>query len=351
MNHREGKRMPEVSTVSREGSHEENAAKPTEPQQNRPDELPTVILPINSLSIDGSPRRAGANDEHIRLLAESEERLPPIIVHGRSGRVIDGIHRVHAAALRGEDTIEAKVYEGTDGGAFLLAVQMNIAHGLPLTHADRTAAAARIIQLHPQWSNRRIATVTGLSAGTVGKLRWRSDSHDAQSTTRVGRDGRARPASSSAARLKVTKLLAEKPTASMRAIANEAGVSHSTVHNVRQRVRAGQDSTLQRQGSQEPSATPQPPEICAPGETTKRTSPTCGGDVATILANLKADPSLRFKEAGRILLRWLDQHRVETTRHNKIVEMVPDHCAGSVAKLARGYARVWSEIAAQLEER
>ncbi|GAB3292416.1 hypothetical protein GCM10027563_31410 [Parasphingorhabdus pacifica] len=243
------------------------------------------------------------------------------------------------------------MYNGTDSDAFLLAVQMNIAHGLPLTHADRTTAAARIIQLHPQWSNRRIATVTGLSAGTVGKLRWRSNSHNAQSTTRVGKDGRARPASSSAARLKVTKLLAEKPTASIRAIANEAGVSHSTVHNVRQRVRAGQEPTLQRQGSQGSPATPRPLEICAPGETTEKPGPTRGCDVAAILATLKADPSLRFKEAGRFLLRWLDQNRVEMTGPNKIAEMVPDHCAASVAKLARGYARVWSEFAEQLEER
>jgi ParB-like chromosome segregation protein Spo0J len=343
--------MSEGSMVPRGGSHEENACEPIKWQPIRSDELPTVILSINSLLIDDSPRRAGANDEHIRLLAESEERLPPIIVHGRSGRVIDGIHRVHAATLRGEDKIEARVYEGTDGDAFLLAVQMNIAHGLPLTRADRTTAAARIIQLHPQWSNRRIATVTGLSAGTVAKLRWRSNSHNAQSTTRVGKDGRARPANSSAARMKVAKLLTEKPTASIRAIANEAGVSHSTVHGVRQRVRAGQDPALQRQEAQESSATPRPPEICAPLETTEKPGPTRGGDVAAILDNLKTDPSLRFKKAGQFLLRWLDQHRVEMTAPKKIAEMVPDHCAGLVAKVARGYARVWSEFAAQLEER
>jgi hypothetical protein len=36
---------------------------------------------------------------------------------------------------------------------------------------------------------------------------------------------------------------------------------------------------------------------------------------------------------------------------HKIAEVVPDHCAGSVATLARGYARIWTEVAAQLEER
>ncbi|GAA2806049.1 ParB N-terminal domain-containing protein [Saccharopolyspora taberi] len=351
MSYLEGGKMSEGSTATREGASEEDVREPTGQQSIRLDDLPTVMVSIKSLLVDGSPRQAGASDEHIRMLAESEDRLPPIVVHGRSGQVIDGIHRVHAAILRGEDKIEARVYEGTDSDAFLLAVQLNIAHGLPLTRADRTTAAARIIQLHPQWSNRRIATIVGLSAGTVGKLRWRSNSHNAHSTRRVGKDGRVRPASSSAARLEVAKLLSEKPTASIRAIAKEAGVSHSTVHNVRQRVRAGQDPTSQRQGVQESSGAPRPPEICAPRETTEKTGLTCDDDVAAILDNLKADPSLRFKKAGQFLLRWLAQHQVEMTAPKKIAEMVPDHCAGLVAKLARGYAQVWSEFAARLEER
>lgn len=342
--------MSEGFTTTREASHEKNDSEPTGWQSIRLDELPNVVLSISSLLIEDSPRRAGENDEHIKMLVESEERLPPIIVHGQSGRVIDGIHRVHAATIRGEDKIEARVYDGTDDDAFLLAVRMNIAHGLPLTRADRTTAATRIIQSHPQWSNRRIATATGLSAGTVGKLRWRSSTHNAQSTTRVGKDGRVRPANRSAGRLKVAELLAEKPTASIRAIANEAGVSPSTVHDVRQRVRAGQDPTLQRQRAQGSSAKPRPPEICPPLGTSEKPGPACGG-VAAILADLKGDPSLRFNDAGRFLLRWLDRHRVEMAGPKKIAEMVPDHCAGSVAKLARGYARVWTELAAQLEER
>ncbi len=343
--------MSEGFTTTCEDLHEKNNSEPAGWQPIRLDELPIVVLSISSLLIDGSPRRAGANDEHIKMLVESEERLPPIIVHSRSGRVIDGIHRVHAATIRGENKIEARVYDGTEDDVFLLAVRMNIAHGLPLTRADRTTAAARIIQSHPQWSNRRIATATGLSAGTVGKLRWRSNSHNARSTKRVGKDGRVRPANSSEGRLKVAELLAEKPTASIRAIASEAGVSPSTVHDVRQRVRAGQDPTLQRQGAQETSAAPRPPEICSPRETPEKPGPARGADVAAILADLKGDPSLRFNNAGRSLLRWLDQHRVEMTGPKKIAEMVPDHCAGSVAKLARGYARVWTEFAAQLEER
>jgi hypothetical protein len=315
------------------------------------DELPTVSLSITSLLLDDSPRQDGENGEHVRVLAESEEQLPPIIVHGQSMRVIDGTHRIRAAVMRGEEEIEAKIYHGTDENAFLLAVRMNIAHGLPLTRADRTAAAARIIRTHPQWSNRMIATATGLSAGTVGKVRRRSTVHNAQSTTRVGKDGRVRPIDSAAGRLKAAELLAEKPIASIRAIAKEAEVSPSTVHNVRQRLRAGQEPALEQQRVRKSPATPRPPDICPPRQAPGGPGSAASADVATILVHLRGDPSLRFSDSGRSLLRWLDRYRVGMEGFNKIAEIVPDHCAGSVAKLARGYARIWTEVAAQLDDR
>jgi hypothetical protein len=173
---------------------EEN--KDSEPSQGRSwglEGLPAVMLPISSLLLDDSPRHAGESDEHVQVLTESEERLPPIVVHGPSMRVIDGRHRVRAAMIRGDVTVDAKIYHGTAGDAFVLAVRMNITHGLPLTRADRSAAALRIIGSHPQWSDRMIATATGLSAGTVAKARQRSTVSNAQSNTRVGKDGRARP--------------------------------------------------------------------------------------------------------------------------------------------------------------
>jgi ParB-like chromosome segregation protein Spo0J len=318
---------------------------------NQLDGLPTVVLSIHSLLLDDSPRQDGENGEHVRVLAESEEQLPPIVVHGQSMRVIDGIHRIRAAVMRGEEEIEAKIYHGTDDDAFVLAVRMNIAHGLPLTRADRTAAVARIIRTHPQWSDRKIATATGLSAGTVGKIRRRSTVHNAQSATRLGRDGRVRPIDSTAGRHKAAELLAEKPIASIRAIAKEAEVSPSTVHDVRQRLRTGQDPALERRRVRGSPATPRPPDLCPSRDAPDDTRSAAGVDVATILAQMRADPSLRFSDSGRSLLRWLDKYRVGMAGFNKIAEIVPDHCAGSVAKLARGYAQIWTEVAAQLDDR
>jgi DNA-binding CsgD family transcriptional regulator len=311
--------------------------------------LPTVVLPISSLLLEGSPRKSGANDKHVRLLAESDVRLPPIVVCGQSMRVIDGIHRVRAAIMRGEEEIEARVYPDAEDDVFVLAVQMNIAHGLPLTRADRMAAAVRIIGLHPEWSNRMIAIVTGLSAGTIGKVRGRSTVQNARSTTRVGRDGRARPIDSAGNRQKVRELLAEKPTASIRAIAKEAGVSPSTVHDVRQQISTRQDPIPERRRAEQAIghalAASRPPFRRSPGN-----PESAGVDTAASLANLKRDPSLRFCDEGQSLLRWLDKHRVEMTACKEIAETVPEHCADSVAKLARSYARVWTKLAEYLEE-
>ena len=57
--------------------------------------------------------------EHIRSLAELQDELPPILVHRTTMRVIDGMHRLKAAILRGERTIEATFYDGDDAEAFV----------------------------------------------------------------------------------------------------------------------------------------------------------------------------------------------------------------------------------------
>jgi ParB-like chromosome segregation protein Spo0J len=346
----DGEDVAENSTQAQAGLNETEDPEPAKRELMQLEALPITSLSISSLLLDNSPRQSGENDDHVRVLAESHEQLPPIVVHGPSMRVIDGIHRVRAAIRRGEKKIRAKIYHGTDDEAFVLGVRMNIAHGLPLARADRTAAAVRIIGSHPQWSNRMIATAVGLSAMTVARVR-RSTEQTVQSTTRVGKDGRVRPLNSAAGRLKAAELLAEKPTLPMRAIAKEAGVSSSTVHDVRHRLRSGQQPTLEHQRTQELPATPELPDVRLSREDPSAPGSPDGADVTTILADLKRDPSLQSSGPGQSLLRILDKYRVEMAGSNKMVEMVPDHCASSVAKLAREYARVWTKIAAQLEER
>src|SRR5215475_12583633 len=113
-------------------------------------ETAPVSVPISSLLPGDSPRLTGENPEHVQLLAAAQG-LPPILVHRSTMRVIDGMHRLRAAKLRGDRTIFVKFFEGDDGEAFLLSVDANIKHGLPLSLADREAAASRILALYQQW--------------------------------------------------------------------------------------------------------------------------------------------------------------------------------------------------------
>jgi ParB-like chromosome segregation protein Spo0J len=205
------------------------------------DRLPVEVLPISSLLPGDSPRISGENSDHVRTLAQSEGQLPPVTVHRASMRVIDGMHRLHAAQLRGDSEIEVRLFDGDEESAFVLAVQSNIAHGLPLTLADRVAAATRIFKANPGLSDRSIASATGLAAATVAGIRERATDECAQLNARIGRDGKVRPLSSAEGRRLASELIGEKPDASLREIAREAGVSPATVRDVRKRLGRGDD--------------------------------------------------------------------------------------------------------------
>jgi hypothetical protein len=108
-------------------------------------------------------------------------------------------------------------YDGSDEDAFILSGQSNVEHGLPLSPADRTTAAERII-----------ARVTGLSPKTVAAVRKRSTAEIPHLRARVGRDGRTRPVDAADGRRLVGDLLTENPDASIRQIALRAGISQGT---------------------------------------------------------------------------------------------------------------------------
>ncbi|WP_214415751.1 ParB/RepB/Spo0J family partition protein [Sphaerisporangium fuscum] len=119
-----------------------------------------MLVAVSDLLPADSPRLEGENPDHVRLLAESEEEFPPIVVHRPTMRVVDGMHRLRAAVLRGAERVRVLFIDGVDeADLFVLAVEANIAHGLPLTLADRRAAAARIVASKPQFSDRAIAAV------------------------------------------------------------------------------------------------------------------------------------------------------------------------------------------------
>jgi DNA-binding CsgD family transcriptional regulator len=343
-----------MSAEIRELSTKQSSAEPGPAQAGRPGEVTrwgrreVCAIPIRLLLDGDSPRLNGESTEHIRLLAASETPLPPILVHRETMRVIDGMHRLRAAALRGQQTIEAEFFEGNQADAFVGAVKANIEHGLPLTLADREAAAARIIRSHPHCSDRWIAAITGLAAGTVGSIRRRQDPSGSQVTARVGRDGRVRPLSSVNGRRIASDEIAKRPEASLREIARLAGISPATVRDVRERMRRGDDPISPRR----PSGGEQIQVIRpAPGRGPADPARGTARNAALLLQNLRRDPSLRLTEAGRSLLRWLEPRAAGPGDWRGFIDAAPPHCAYLVAELARSCAAEWLDLAKQLEHR
>lgn len=196
----------------------------------------TVTVPVASLQPGNSPRLHGESKRHTRMMAEAGE-MPPIIVHQPTMQVIDGLHRLRAACLRGQDSIAVWWFDGAADEAFVLAVAANTTHGMPLTLKERKAAAVRILGLYPQCSDRAIAAAAGLSHNTVAAIRrkWPTGQID-QLARRRGRDGKSRPLSFDSGREAAAELIRADRGKSLRQIATEANVSRGTVRDVRDRI-------------------------------------------------------------------------------------------------------------------
>jgi ParB-like chromosome segregation protein Spo0J len=317
-----------------------------------------VSVPVLALRPADSPRLNGEDKAHIARLAETETPLPPILVDKRSMRVIDGMHRLMAASLQGRETIDVVFFTGVEADVFLRAVQENIAHGLPLSQADRRAAAERIIVSHPHMSDRAIGHSVGLAAKTVAGIRKRSSEDVPQSNVRVGRDGRVRPLNSGEGRRRAAELLAQQPEASLRDVARAAGISPATVLDVRKRLERGEPAVPGRRLAAGKTAsgaeadtgggdTPAPATRFGPPDS-RSTAP---GDLASTVEKLLRDPSLRGSERGKGMLRLLHVNAVAADQLPDIATGVPPHCLSMVVQLAHEYAKMWQDFARELDGR
>lgn len=352
-----------VSATSVAGEIAEGAIDPAIPK-----EIGGVLdrtverVPIRLLTGVSSPRTTGADDRHVRALAELDVPLPPVVVHRPTKRVLDGVHRIRAAELRGESDVEVRYFDGGEEEAFLLAVQLNSVHGKPLSVDDRTAAARRIIASHPHWSDRRIASVTCLSAKTVAVLRGCSTGDGPQSNKRVGLDGRARPLRPAEGRLHAGELLAQDPNLSLRELARRAGVSVATASDVRQRFLQGRALLPPRlQGGERAEGGGPRPRGHDDDDGPRGTGATGGlngtggsggagrSPSPALLESLRRDPSVRHSESGRRFLQLLSLHPAGPSGWQKLVHDVPAHRADVVARIARDYAEAWLHVARVLE--
>ncbi|MEV5594490.1 ParB N-terminal domain-containing protein [Streptomyces sp. NPDC052496] len=285
------------------------------------------------------------------MLTVAQAPLPPIIAHRATMRVIDGVHRLRAAERRGDDKIAVRFFDGDEADAFVLAVESNITHGLPLSMADRKNAAERIIRTHPLWSDRMIASVTGIAPGTVAEIRRRV-SGAAAGRGRIGQDGRFRPLNGAEGRRLAGNLIAENPGLSLRQIARASGISPETARDVRNRLRRGEEPLLKARGRQQ-RAPQEPVAAASAGAGDGAAAPAPARmpvqDRTGVVRRLKVDPALRFSETGRTLLRLLSIHTISAEEWDDIMANIPPHCSGIIAQLARECADIWADFAQRAE--
>jgi ParB-like nuclease domain len=329
--------------------------------------LPARDVPVSALSPGLYLRQGGTNAAHVQLLidAAGSAELPPILVQQDGCRIIDGLHRLAAAKLRGDHVIRARFVDCTDSEALVLAMKANSAHGLPLSKPDRVAGAKRVLTAHPDWSDRAIAGITGLSAKTIAALRGRSAGGAQPGGKRLGRDGRRRPVTAGEGRRRAAEYISAHPDAPLRQVARETDVSLGTAYDVSARLRRGVGP--ERNGHQ---ITPPPPAAPPPASAVTGTVPDTvtvpPGAYSTplrrknhtdapltwagIAAKVAQDPTIRYTQGGKEFLRWMAQHTSDPGGWREFVNTLPPHWRGVIAPIADSIATEWSHFAEQLKQ-
>jgi len=319
---------------------------------------------IERLRFGLSPRTELCDSRHVAALAEVIDQVPPIVVHRPTMRVIDGVHRVNAARSLGRETIRALLFDGDEVAAHIEAVRSNVTHGKPLTLAEREAAALHIVELVPDWSDRRIAGVSGLSPKTVARLRARATVDSAQSRARLGRDGRLRPLDPTEVRRRVAEAVRSDPDASTRAIAARTGASQATVRDVRQRLSRGVSELIgrprrSRQKTDGPADDPAADDALPLADDAD--DPEHPGDHPGFRA-LGEPVALMHRASNGVVAgpggaatadfaTWFEQHRIDEADWQRFVHGLPISRVYEVADACRRFSAAWRAFAIALEDR
>ena len=271
--------------------------------------------------------------EHAQSLACRLDDCPPILVDQSTATVIDGAHRVLAARLLGRETIPVRYFAGTREEAFVEAVKANVAHGKPLTLAEREAAAIKLLGMHEDWSNRLMAQVCGLSDKTVGRLR-KSTAEVPQSSARLGRDGRHRPVDTRVLRNEIATALRAQPDTKAVDLARSMRTSPSTVRDVRKRLQSGED----------PVRTGRTVRVVKPLPSRAGEGKNAGVDWASDRAILSLPGGVGFAE-------WLAQTKIKPRQWEPHISEIPLGRIPQLIEEAKSRATEWNKFASSLEER
>jgi hypothetical protein len=288
-----------------------------------------VMVPLSQLRLGPSPRLGGVKTNHVAALGELSGDWPPVLVRRDDNTIIDGAHRYLAARSLGHLHLACQYFDGDAGDAFVEAVRRNMSHGLPLTLRERKVAATRLLSIHVDWSDRRIAEVCGIAADTVGSLRAsrRPSGGDRQLDKREGRDGRRRPVDIAAARARVAEEIRARPGASLREIAKIVGSSPETVRSVRREMFEDHE----------------------PAGHIRMERSDCAARAVDSDWYLK-DAALKSTAASAEFAEWFAASNIGDD-FGPFVEAVPVSRVYEVADEARRRARRWAEFAAAVEGR
>jgi hypothetical protein len=303
-----------------------------------------VEVALATLTLGPSPRKTGVRPEHVRTLAQLEGHWPPLLVNRSDLTIIDGAHRFHAARMLGHTRVWCIYFDGDREEAFLEAIRRNTRHGLPLTLREREDAAAQLLGLHRDWSNRRVAQSCALAHGTVAKIREQlcSTGEAEQLNKRVGRDGRIRPVDSAETRKKIESALVSTPGATARQIAAQVGASPTTVATVRTKMKQASAGDEMRivSGTSSESRTGARLHATEQSETNPSAS-----DTAT---TWRSDLSLSSTPQQKRFLEWFEQTNIQE-EWNEYVDIPPLSRVYELADEARRRAQHWEKFAQAIE--
>jgi ParB-like chromosome segregation protein Spo0J len=294
-----------------------------------------VELPLSALGLP-SLRANGLDPDHVARLAETADGWPPILVRRSDRSVIDGQHRVAAARTLGMRHVRAVFFDGSNDDAYFEFVRRNVGHGLPLSLDERRAAVHRIVRTHPDRSDRGIAALCGVSPKTVARVRQELGARGAlvPVTTRVGRDGRARPIDPVGVRERILEELERDPEASLRCIAKKVGASPETVRTVRSRLCAG---TMPAETDPRPAFDPDATVLALLTRRQRRE------------ASWRSDAALATGEGGEAFVSWFEATTVDDVDAWTYAPGVPLSRTYEVADEARRRATFWSSFAQAVE--
>jgi hypothetical protein len=305
-----------------------------------------------NVSHSGLSSRVGINASQVRVLSETAEAWPPILVMRSTGEIVDGLHRYQAAKLLGRKSIRCVFFDGSSQDAFIESLRCNVCHGLPLSLRERERAAARVHELHREWSDRKIAAMCGLAPSTVRRIRGLSTVQNTQLEKREGIDGRMRAVDNRELRRQTELALRSRPQATLCEIAALVGASPTTVSRVRADLAVNSDVSMGDDlgGSSEAESDRHAPVLVATtGEDVERRAAPVGvrQGVAGVWAS---DAALRATPSAAAFSAWFSGADVgdEWSKH---VAVVPLSRVYEIADEARRRAKCWTRFAEALELR